>query len=71
MPYDVFVDKYVQERTVDLLGIGLLHLNALAQLPLHHRDPFDRLLAVQCQVEGLPIVSRDDRFDDYGIRRIW
>ena len=41
------------------------------QLPLHHRDPFDRLLAAQAQSEDLPIVSADRIFDLYGVPRIW
>jgi PIN domain nuclease of toxin-antitoxin system len=41
------------------------------QLPLHHRDPFDRMLAAQAQSQGLPIVSSDRIFDAYGVRRIW
>jgi len=40
-------------------------------LPLHHRDPFDRLLAVQALDLGVPLLSRDDAFDLYGVRRIW
>lgn len=40
-------------------------------LPPHHKDPFDRLLAAQCQAESLPIISNDKVFDLYGVRRIW
>jgi PIN domain nuclease of toxin-antitoxin system len=40
-------------------------------LPLHHRDPFDRLLAVQALDLRIPIVSRDRVFDLYGVKRIW
>ncbi len=36
-----------------------------------HRDPFDRLLVAQAIVEDLEIVSSDDRFDEYPIRRVW
>jgi PIN domain nuclease of toxin-antitoxin system len=41
------------------------------RLPLHHRDPFDRLLAAQALELGIPLVSRDSIFDLYGVRRIW
>jgi hypothetical protein len=44
---------------------------ALATLPFHHRDPFDRLIAVQAKVEGLPLVSADPSFDLYSVKRIW
>jgi PIN domain nuclease of toxin-antitoxin system len=40
-------------------------------LPFHHRDPFDRLLAAQCLVEAVPIVSADSVFDQYGVSRTW
>lgn len=40
-------------------------------LPGHHKDPFDRLLAAQCQAESVPIISNDKIFDLYGVRRIW
>jgi len=40
-------------------------------LPLHHRDPFDRLLAAQALDLRIPIVSRDRVFDLYRVKRIW
>jgi len=41
------------------------------RLPLHHRDPFDRLLAAQALDLRIPILSRDRVFDLYGVQRIW
>ena len=40
-------------------------------LPLHHRDPFDRMLVAQAHLLGCPIISADIVFDRYGVRRIW
>jgi PIN domain nuclease of toxin-antitoxin system len=40
-------------------------------LPLHHKDPFDRLLAAQALELGIPLISRDSVFDLYGVQRIW
>jgi PIN domain nuclease of toxin-antitoxin system len=40
-------------------------------LPPHHHDPFDRLLAAQALDLRVPIVSRDEIFDRYGVQRIW
>jgi PIN domain nuclease of toxin-antitoxin system len=54
-----------------LLEIALPHATAVETLPQHHKDPFDRLLIVQAQIEGLPIVSVDTAFDPYGVTRIW
>ena len=41
------------------------------RLPLHHRDPFDRLLAAQALDLKIPILSNDRIFDLYGVTRIW
>jgi PIN domain nuclease of toxin-antitoxin system len=40
-------------------------------LPLHHRDPFDRLLIAQAVAEEIPIVSADAVFDAYPLQRLW
>jgi len=40
-------------------------------LPLHHRDPFDRLLVAQAQALNLPILSADRGLDAYDVRRVW
>ena len=53
------------------LDITVLHAQRAGRLPGPHRDPFDRMLAAQAQLEDLPIVSNDDVFDDYGVTRIW
>jgi len=50
---------------ITLLPILPEHLDIVATLPFHHRDPFDRLMVAQCLSEGLPIVSRDGIFDSY------
>jgi PIN domain nuclease of toxin-antitoxin system len=44
---------------------------ALTTLPLHHKDPFDRLIVAQTLVEQIPIISIDDKLDEYSIYRIW
>src|SRR3990172_488616 len=53
------------------LDITLLHGQGAGALGGSHRDPFDRMLIAQAQAEGVPIVSNDEVFDQYGIRRIW
>ena len=40
----------------------------VAKLPWHHRDPFDRLLIAQAQVEGIPILSADRQFAAYDVQ---
>jgi len=61
----------VQSRELDLLDICLPHLSSYAQLPLHHRDPFDRLIIAQAQVDRLPVLTADKRFPLYKIDTVW
>jgi PIN domain nuclease of toxin-antitoxin system len=56
---------------VEMLVTQISHVIQAGLLPLHHRDPFDRLLAAQALDLGLPLVSRDRVFDLYGVNRIW
>jgi PIN domain nuclease of toxin-antitoxin system len=51
----------------DLLAIDYAHLERLAMLPQLHRDPFDRMLVAQAQVERLTIVSSDPALANYGV----
>lgn len=50
-----------------LLGIEPSHVRAVANLPLHHRDPFDRMLVAQAQVERLTLVTRDAQIRLYDV----
>jgi PIN domain nuclease of toxin-antitoxin system len=50
------------------LAITAEHAELSAELPLHHRDPFDRMLVAQAQVEGLVLATRDTAMARYGIR---
>jgi PIN domain nuclease of toxin-antitoxin system len=54
-----------------LLSVNPDHALAVADLPLLHDDPFDRLLIAQARVDALRLVSRDAAFDGYGIPRVW
>jgi PIN domain nuclease of toxin-antitoxin system len=47
------------------------HARRLADLPLHHRDPFDRLLVAQAQAEGMAILSIDERLRAYDVPVLW
>ena len=59
------------ERGFAMLNLSFHHLGSVARLPFHHRDPFDRVLIAQAQIEGLILLSRDPSFDAYGVTRIW
>lgn len=54
-----------------LLDITISHITVVATLPLHHRDPFDRLLIAQAVTENILILSADKIFNAYPIRRLW
>lgn len=60
-----------QQNGVTLLPVTLLHIFALQHLPMHHRDPFDRLLITQAQYEGASLLSKDSEFSDYAVSVIW
>ena len=64
-------DELIAEEGFAELPISSEHAIRAGSLPLHHRDPFDRMLAAQAQVTGWPIISADRIFDYYGVRRIW
>jgi len=49
------------------LSIDVEHAVAAAELPPHHRDPFDRMLVAQAQLEELTLVARDDAIDEYDV----
>jgi len=61
----------VEELGFQLLPVRPEHAWRVRQLPLHHRDPFDRLLVAQAQVERLPVVTADPRFAAYEVEIIW
>lgn len=54
-----------------LLPIALKDTIQVYNLPLHHRDPFDRMIAAQAINNSLVLVSRDVAFDAYPVRRLW
>jgi PIN domain nuclease of toxin-antitoxin system len=70
-PYEQFIPAELQRQKIAVFPIEVSHLSEVAKLPLHHRDPFDRLIIAQALTEGMPIISVDEVLDDYGVQRIW
>jgi PIN domain nuclease of toxin-antitoxin system len=70
-PYQGFFPRQMALTNFDYLAVTDDHLAAVAALPFHHRDPFDRLIAAQAMTEGVPVVSADAAFDPYGVTRLW
>ncbi len=66
-----FVQEQLSQTAFEILGISAPHLISLSELPLHHRDPFDRLLIAQAISENLPIVGVDPMFAAYPVERFW
>lgn len=56
---------------VQILAITERHALAAGMLPLHHADPFDRMLIAQAQAEGIPLVGPDAAFADYDVEVVW
>lgn len=70
-PFATLIPTLLQDLEIEPLGIAIDHLAAVGGLPFHHRDPFDRLLIAQAQVERIPLVSSDVILDAYGVDRLW
>lgn len=66
-----WTEEAMADLQATLLPISLQHAATVIQLPFHHRDPFDRLLIAQAQCDDAVLVSVDELFDRYDVRRIW
>lgn len=53
------------------LSIGIEHARRAGLMPGEHRDPFDRMLIAQAQIEALCLVSNEKCFDRFGLKRLW
>ena len=62
---------FLREEGFTELPITVPQATRAGLLPLHHRDPFDRILVAQAQDLGIPIVSSDRLLDRYDIKRLW
>jgi len=71
MPLAQLIDEQTNANGLQILAIEQQHIFALAELPFHHKDPFDRLILVQSQWENLHLCSADGIFSDYGATLFW
>ena len=67
---DLFPAELVA-NDIHLLPLDSDHIEPLTTLSLHHKDPFDRVIACMALVEGLTLVSADSAFELYGVTRLW
>lgn len=68
------LSEYLVEKEREgyrVLSISGTHAAAVERLPLHHQDPFDRILAAQALAERMTLVTRDRVFKKYGVNVIW
>lgn len=63
--------RLLYEQGLSPLPVFDAHALRVADLPLHHRDPFDRLLVAQAQAEGMSILSNDEKLRRYAVTVVW
>lgn len=71
LPYRDWMTKAIADLTLTLLPVTVDYADRQANLPFHHKDPFDRLIIAQALVETVPVVCADAIFDAYGVSRVW
>lgn len=64
-------DGVMEDEGFATLALASMHAQAAGLLDIPHRDPFDRMLIAQAQIEGLTLVSNESLFDKFGVRRLW
>ena len=68
LPGDFF--DSIPEAGYEVMPIRISHLNTYRTLPMHHRDPFDRMLVAQARSEGLTLISRDPEIEKYDVKML-
>lgn len=70
-PPSEFLIRALGLMSMQSLDITLSHVAALEKLPHYHRDPFDRMLVAQAQVEGLVLLTADHNLEKYPVETVW
>ncbi|SRR6266496_3434274 len=71
IPVGDYLTAKLTANGVSVLPLTFDHVRRLEELPLHHRDPFDRILIAQSLDEAMPLVSSDLQFEKYALELIW
>ncbi len=71
LTFEAAIHSQLSINAFRLLPIEISHIAATIALPLHHRDPFDRLLVAQSLQRSMALISIDSSLDSYGMRRLW
>jgi len=70
-PLETYLAKWVPAYQVRVLPVETHHALGVPHLPVHHRDPFDRIMIAQAITEGMSLVTADAKFTGYPVPVIW
>jgi PIN domain nuclease of toxin-antitoxin system len=71
LPLEEIVQREQGAKNLEILSIGIDSVLKLDDLPLHHRDPFDRILIAQTLVLNAVLVTSDPVFSQYSVSTLW
>jgi PIN domain nuclease of toxin-antitoxin system len=66
-----FIPRQLARNGIEVLPVTLSHALYVYGLPSHHRDPFDRLLVAQSQLEDMPLLTADPLLAEYAVETVW
>ena len=66
-----FIPEQLMLNNINVLNINITHALNVSNLPVVHKDPFDRILISQAQVEKLPLITADKILSGYDVKIIW
>ena len=66
-----FIAGQISINSFEPLSINISHAVNIRDLPQHHKDPFDRMLISQSQIEDMPLITGDKLISKYKIELIW
>lgn len=71
VPFETFFQSGIEGGDMAILPIEVRHAAVLSSLPMHHKEPFDRMIVSQAISERIHVVSADSALDSYGVQRLW
>jgi len=66
-----WIPAELKRNNVPCINVNADHCRAVSDLPMHHRDPFDRMLIAKAQVENLTLVTCDSSIKHYAVPQLW
>jgi PIN domain nuclease of toxin-antitoxin system len=63
--------KQIDKNGFETLPVLFSHIEIISELPMHHQDPFDRLLIAQCKTDQLTFITKDEKMRPYKIQTLW